>query len=80
MAHGELAAATGGTWADIAKYKPGYLDDHVALRKKTEAVCNAKAAIDLEKARAAETRALLWNLKITREAEEATERIRVAIE
>ena len=80
VAQGEYAAVTGGTWADIAKYKPGYMDDHVAHRKKKDAVFIARDAFDLDEARAAETRALLWNLQVTREVEEATEWIRVALE
>ena len=29
--HGEFAAATEGSWAEIAEYKPGYMGDREAL-------------------------------------------------
>ena len=55
--HGELAAVAGGSWAGIAGYKPGYMNDYEALKKKKDAISNAKVAIELKKARAAELRA-----------------------
>ena len=72
VAQGEYAAVTGSTWADIAKYKPGYMTDLAAHKKKQDAVFLARAALEISEARAAETRALLWTLQMTREAEEAT--------
>ena len=55
--HGELAAAAGGSWAEIAGYKPGYMNDYEALKKKKDAISNARVAIKLKKARAMKLRA-----------------------
>merc|ERR1712237_63636 len=77
---GNYAVVTGETWADIDKYKPGYMTDLVAHKKKRDAVFLARAMLEIAEARAAVSRALLWTLQMTREAEQATKRIRLALE
>ena len=72
VAQGVYAAVTGKTWADIDKYKPGYMTDLLAHKKKQDAVFLARAALEIAEARAAESRALLWTLQMIRETEEAT--------
>ena len=71
IANGELAAAIGGSWADIAEYKPAYMGDYEALRKKKDAVTDARITSELRKAKAAETRAKRLAIKTAKEAEEA---------
>ena len=56
------------------------MNDYKALKKKTDAISNARVAIELKKARAAELRAKRAAEKIAKEAEEAAVRVQVAIE
>ena len=52
-AHGQLVAARGGSWFEIATYKPAFMTDQKAHKKKHDAIFRAKAAFKLEAAKAA---------------------------
>ena len=71
--HAELVAAKGGTWFEIARYKPAFMTDEKAHKKKQDAIFRARAAFKLEEAKAAVERARLANEKIAREAKESAE-------
>ena len=49
-AQGEYAVVTGTTWADIDKYKPGYMTDLVAHKKKRDAVVLERATLEIAEA------------------------------
>ena len=77
--HGELAAVTEGSWVDIAEYKPTHMDNYKALRKKKDAISNARMVAKLKKARIAELRAKWAAEKTALEAKEAVVRVQQAI-
>ena len=78
--NGELAAVTGGSWVDIAEYKPAYMDDYKAYRKKKDAVTNAKTMVGLREVKAITTRMRLAAAKTAREAKETAVRIKMAVD
>ena len=69
--NGELAAATGGHWFDIATYKPVTMGHQKALRKKQEAVSRSRTAFKLAEAQAAANRARMAAEKVARQAIES---------
>ena len=47
--HGKLAAVTGGSWIDIAVYRPTYMDNYKAHKKKKDAVVDARILLRIMK-------------------------------
>ena len=50
VTHGKFAAATEGSWIDITAYKPEYMDDMKAYKKKMEAVSDSRILLRVAKA------------------------------
>ena len=76
--HGEFAAATGGSWIDIAEYKPVHMDDMTAQEKKKVAVSDARIILRVAKTGAAELRAKLAVEEVARAAKEYAQEARIA--
>ena len=78
--HGELVAVIGGTWGEIAAYKPASMSHEKALAKKKDAICIARTSLKLEEERAAAHKARLQTEEVAREAKEAADKVSLAAE